>query len=63
MSRPFSANNAGLCRGAGSSVKRWMVEDNAYNRSPVYVQDNLSVMSIGFMLPSQDDAVIWKGLE
>ncbi|KAJ3305623.1 Cytosolic Fe-S cluster assembly factor nubp1 [Kappamyces sp. JEL0829] len=29
--------------------------------SPVYVQDNLSVMSIGFMLPSQDEAVIWRG--
>ncbi|KAI8342385.1 P-loop containing nucleoside triphosphate hydrolase protein [Chlamydoabsidia padenii] len=28
---------------------------------PVYVQDNLGVMSIGFMLPDQDDAVIWRG--
>ncbi|ORX57453.1 cytosolic Fe-S cluster assembly factor NBP35 [Hesseltinella vesiculosa] len=28
---------------------------------PVYVQDNLAVMSIGFMLPDQDDAVIWRG--
>ncbi|KAJ1917630.1 cytosolic Fe-S cluster assembly factor nbp35 [Mycoemilia scoparia] len=29
--------------------------------TPVYIQDNLSVMSIGFMLPSNDDAVIWRG--
>ena len=26
--------------------------------SPVYVRENLSVMSIGFLLPNQDDAVI-----
>lgn len=30
--------------------------------SPVYVEENLSVMSIGFMLPSKDDAVIWRGV-
>lgn len=29
--------------------------------SPVYVEDNLSVMSIGFLLGSADDAVIWRG--
>lgn len=29
--------------------------------SPVYVEDNLSVMSIGFLLASPDDAVIWRG--
>jgi Mrp family chromosome partitioning ATPase len=29
--------------------------------SPIYVSDNLAVMSIGFMLPSPDDAVIWRG--
>lgn len=29
--------------------------------SPVYVDDNLSVMSIGFLLGSPDDAVIWRG--
>lgn len=29
--------------------------------SPVYVQDNLGVMSIGFMLGNADDAVIWRG--
>ncbi|RHY43686.1 hypothetical protein DYB28_014358, partial [Aphanomyces astaci] len=29
--------------------------------SPVYVDDNLGVMSIGFMLPNADDAIIWRG--
>ncbi|KAH0984609.1 hypothetical protein GBA52_011786 [Prunus armeniaca] len=29
--------------------------------SPVYVESNLGVMSIGFMLPEPDDAVIWRG--
>lgn len=27
----------------------------------MYVSDSLGVMSIGFMLPNQDDAVIWRG--
>lgn len=29
--------------------------------SPVFIDDNLSLMSIGFLLASQDDAVIWRG--
>ncbi|EMR08776.1 hypothetical protein PNEG_02946 [Pneumocystis murina B123] len=29
--------------------------------TPVYITDNISVMSIGFMLPSEEDAVIWRG--
>ncbi|MBW0496053.1 hypothetical protein O181_035768 [Austropuccinia psidii MF-1] len=29
--------------------------------SPLYVTENLSVMSIGFMLPSTNSAVIWRG--
>lgn len=29
--------------------------------SPVYVDDNLGVMSIGFMLPDPDEAVVWRG--
>uniref|UniRef100_A0A7N0V7Q8 Cytosolic Fe-S cluster assembly factor NBP35 n=1 Tax=Kalanchoe fedtschenkoi TaxID=63787 RepID=A0A7N0V7Q8_KALFE len=29
--------------------------------SPVYVESNLGVMSIGFMLPNPDDAIIWRG--
>eukprot|EP00026_Physarum_polycephalum_P012097 Phypoly_transcript_12369.p1 GENE.Phypoly_transcript_12369~~Phypoly_transcript_12369.p1 ORF type:complete len:341 (-),score=42.06 Phypoly_transcript_12369:119-1081(-) len=29
--------------------------------SPVYVQENLGVMSVGFLLDSDSDAVIWRG--
>lgn len=29
--------------------------------SPVWVLDNLAVMSIQFMLPNRDDAIIWRG--
>ena len=29
--------------------------------SPAYALDNLAVMSIGFLLPSSSDAVIWRG--
>lgn len=25
------------------------------------MEDNLAVMSIGFLLPSKDDAIIWRG--
>ena len=28
---------------------------------PVWVEDNLAVMSVQFMLPNRDDAVIWRG--
>ncbi|XP_050543303.1 cytosolic Fe-S cluster assembly factor NUBP1 homolog isoform X2 [Daktulosphaira vitifoliae] len=29
--------------------------------SPVFVEENLSVMSVGFLLDDRDDAVIWRG--
>jgi Mrp family chromosome partitioning ATPase len=29
--------------------------------APLYVQDNLCVMSIGFLLPNSSEAVIWRG--
>ena len=51
----------------GPSIPRMMglvgheVHSSASGWSPVYVEDNLAVMSIGFMLPQQDDAVIWRG--
>jgi len=51
----------------GCSVPRMLglsgqeVHQSASGWSPVYVEDNLGVMSIGFMLPHQDDAVIWRG--
>ncbi|EGG25080.1 nucleotide binding protein 1 [Cavenderia fasciculata] len=28
---------------------------------PVYVEDNLAVMSVGFLLEDEDEAVIWRG--
>ncbi|EIW79255.1 P-loop containing nucleoside triphosphate hydrolase protein [Coniophora puteana RWD-64-598 SS2] len=37
------------------------VHSSAQGWSPVYVQDNLGVMSVGFMLPSSKDAVMWRG--
>lgn len=37
------------------------VHQSASGWSPVYVDDNLGVMSVAFMLPKQDDAVIWRG--
>jgi Mrp family chromosome partitioning ATPase len=37
------------------------IHQSASGWSPVYVEDNLGVMSIGFMLPDKDDAVIWRG--
>jgi Mrp family chromosome partitioning ATPase len=37
------------------------VHQSSFGWSPVYVQDNLGVMSIGFLLPDPDDAVIWRG--
>ncbi|KAG5189034.1 nucleotide-binding protein 1 [Tribonema minus] len=51
----------------GPSVPRMLgltgqeVHQSAAGWSPVYVEDNLGVMSIGFMLPGSDDAVIWRG--
>ena len=37
------------------------VHQSSSGWSPVWVNDSLGVMSIGFMLPDQDDAVIWRG--
>ena len=51
----------------GPSVPRMLglvgqeVHQSSSGWSPVYVSDNLGVMSIGFMLPDQDDAIIWRG--
>jgi len=51
----------------GPSIPKLMgVEGEQIHRSnegwsPVYVTDNLAVMSVGFMLTSQDDAIIWRG--
>ncbi|XP_053299454.1 cytosolic Fe-S cluster assembly factor nubp1 isoform X2 [Pleuronectes platessa] len=51
----------------GPSIPRMMglegeqVHQSGSGWSPVYVDDNLAVMSIGFLLSSPDDAVIWRG--
>ena len=51
----------------GPSIPRMLglvgheVHQSASGWSPVYVDDNLGVMSIGFMLPTADDAIIWRG--
>jgi Mrp family chromosome partitioning ATPase len=51
----------------GPSIPRMLglqgheVHQSSSGWSPVYVDDNLGVMSIGFMLPSADDAIIWRG--
>lgn len=51
----------------GPSIPRMMgVEDEEVRKSnfgwsPVYADDNLAVMSVGFMLGSKNDAVIWRG--
>jgi len=37
------------------------VHSSSSGWSPVYVQDNLGVMSVGFMLPSSKDAIMWRG--
>ncbi|KAF5186010.1 Cytosolic fe-s cluster assembly factor nbp35 [Thalictrum thalictroides] len=37
------------------------IHQNNFGWSPVYVEHNLAVMSIGFMLPNPDEAVIWRG--
>jgi len=42
-------------------VENEEIYSSASGWSPVYVEDNLSVMSCGFLLNSLDDAVIWRG--
>lgn len=42
-------------------VRGEQVHKSGSGWSPVYVTDNLSLMSIGFLLGSPDDAVIWRG--
>lgn len=51
----------------GPSIPKMMgveaetIHISAAGWSPVYVADNLAVMSVQFMLPNRDDAVIWRG--
>lgn len=51
----------------GPSIPRMLglegeqVHQSGSGWSPVYVEDNLAVMSVGFLLSNPDDAVIWRG--
>ncbi|XP_037033359.1 cytosolic Fe-S cluster assembly factor NUBP1 homolog [Bradysia coprophila] len=69
MAHRFNEKNFGIldidiC---GPSQPRMMgvlgeqVHQSGSGWSPVYIEDNLSVMSIGFLLGSADDAIIWRG--
>ncbi|XP_050420284.1 cytosolic Fe-S cluster assembly factor NUBP1 homolog isoform X2 [Adelges cooleyi] len=37
------------------------VHQSGSGLSPVFVEENLSIMSVGFLLEDKDDAVIWRG--
>lgn len=37
------------------------IHQSSLGWSPIYLESNLGVMSIGFMLPHPDEAVIWRG--
>ncbi|PHH75528.1 hypothetical protein CDD82_4405 [Ophiocordyceps australis] len=62
--RAVGIMDADVC---GPSIPKMMgVEEETIHMSgsglePVWVLDNLGVMSIQFMLPGRDDAVIWRG--
>jgi len=51
----------------GPSVPRMMGVESQEMRltntgwSPVYADDNLAVVSVGFMIPSKDSAIVWRG--
>ena len=42
-------------------LERETIHRSLSGMSPVYVQDNIGVMSVGFMLENPDDAVIMRG--
>ncbi|KAJ9132529.1 Cytosolic Fe-S cluster assembly factor NBP35 [Pleurostoma richardsiae] len=42
-------------------VEQETIHVSSAGLSPVYCLDNLAVMSIQFMLPNRDDAIIWRG--
>ena len=42
-------------------VENEQVHHSGSGWSPVYIEENLCVMSVGFLLSSPDDAVIWRG--
>jgi Mrp family chromosome partitioning ATPase len=42
-------------------IKSQEVHSTAEGWQPVFYDENLSVMSISFLMNNQDDAVIWRG--
>ena len=44
-----------------TALEREEIHQSADGWSPVYAADNLGVVSIGFMLPNPDEAVVWRG--
>jgi Mrp family chromosome partitioning ATPase len=42
-------------------VENQEVRKSSYGWSPVYAAENLGVMSVGFMLNSKNDAIVWRG--
>jgi Mrp family chromosome partitioning ATPase len=42
-------------------VEQETIHSSGAGWSPVFVLDNLSIMSIQFMLPNPNDAIIWRG--
>ena len=44
-----------------TGLEREEIHQSAEGCSPVYAADNLGVVSIGFMLPNPDEAVVWRG--
>lgn len=42
-------------------VQSESVRQSSIGWTPVYAEDNLAVMSIAFLLPDPDAAVIWRG--
>jgi len=42
-------------------VESQEVRKSSFGWSPVYAAENLGVMSVGFMLGSKNDAIIWRG--
>lgn len=69
MAQFFPARNFGILDVdiCGPSQPRLMgvqgeeVHQSASGWSPVDVEDNVCLMSVGFLLESQDDAIIWRG--